>query len=158
MTLVTLRMILVIKGYKKVAATISIAEVYIYLIGLTIVLDNLDEPSNIVAYCLGWGLGVYSGGLIENKLALGYIIFDVIIDETESEFVSIIRSKGFGVTAWKGQGKDGERICMKIIIKRKNERKLRSLISQHTSHPFIVSYELNKLNGGFVLTPGKNII
>src|SRR5690606_14080467 len=108
MTLVTLRMILVIKGYKKVAATISIAEVYIYLVGLTIVLDNLDEPLNIVAYCLGWGLGVYCGGLIESKLALGYIIFDVIIDETESELLHIIRSKGFGVTAWRGQGKDGE--------------------------------------------------
>ncbi len=151
MTLVTLRMILVIKGYRIVASLMSVAEVFIYLMGLKIVLDNLDRPLNILAYCVGWGLGVYSGGLIESKLALGYMIFDVIVDREQQGLVSKLRDEGFGVTAWIGNGKDGERLCLKVIAKRKEERYFRDCITKIAPSAFVVSYEPNILNGGFFL-------
>lgn len=53
--------------------------------GLTIVLDNLDDPLNIAVYCAGWGLGVFLGGIIENRMALGYIVFDIILDAHEAD-------------------------------------------------------------------------
>ena len=43
------------------------AEVFVYLMGLTIVLDKLDNPINIAAYCVGWGMGVYLGSKIEAR-------------------------------------------------------------------------------------------
>ncbi len=117
MTLFTLRMILVIKGYRKVAAFLSMIEVFIYLMGLTIVLDNLDNPFNLAAYCIGWGVGVYLGGIIENRLALGYIVFDIIVDALEIDLPMHLRSKGYGVTSWAAEGKDGERLCLKYHVK-----------------------------------------
>ena len=41
-SLFTLRMILTIKGQKALASVLSIVEVFIYLMGLTLVLDRLD--------------------------------------------------------------------------------------------------------------------
>ncbi|MGK7377021.1 DUF2179 domain-containing protein [Planococcus sp. 1R117A] len=156
MTLFTLRMILVIKGYRKVAAVLSMAEVFIYLMGLTIVLDNLDKPLNVAAYCAGWGLGVYLGGIIENRLALGYIVFDIIVDALELELPLQVREKGYGVTSWMAEGKDGARLCMKVLAKRKNEKKLRDFVTGLSPKAFIISYEPNRYNGGFLTNPIKS--
>lgn len=151
MTLTTLRLILVIKGYRGIASFLSMAEVFVYLTGLTLVLDNLDEPLNIVAYCIGWGLGVYCGSIIESRLALGYVVFEVIADSLEIELPSHIRAKGYGVTSWVADGKDGKRICMKVLAKRKNEQKLKKYILNISPKAFIISYEPTRFNGGFLV-------
>ncbi|PUB12513.1 DUF2179 domain-containing protein [Paenisporosarcina sp. OV554] len=151
MTLTTLRLILVIKGYRVIASFLSMAEVFVYLMGLTMVLDNLDNPLNIVAYCIGWGLGVYLGSIIENRLALGYVVFEVIVDSLEIELPSQIRVKGYGVTSWIADGKDGKRLCMKVLAKRKNEQKLKNYITSLCPRAFIISYEPTKFNGGFLV-------
>lgn len=155
MTLTTLRLILVIKGYKVVASFLSMAEVFIYLMGLTIVLDNLENPFNIAAYCIGWGLGVYCGSIIENRLALGYVVFEVIVDSLEIELPIHIRAKGYGVTSWVADGKDGKRLCMKVLAKRKNEQKLKDYIKSLSPKAFIISYEPSRFNGGFLLKSTK---
>lgn len=151
MTLTTLRLILVIKGYRVIASFLSMAEVFVYLMGLTIVLDNLDDPLNIAAYCIGWGLGVYLGSIIENRLALGYVVFEVIVDSLEIELPSQIRAKGYGVTSWVADGKDGKRLCMKVLAKRKNEQKLKNYITALSPKAFIISYEPTRFNGGFLV-------
>ena len=151
MTLTTLRLILVIKGYRGVASFLSMAEVFVYLMGLTMVLDNLDKPLNILAYCIGWGLGVYLGSIIENRLALGYIVFEVIVDSLEIELPAQIRAKGYGVTSWVADGKDGKRLCMKVLAKRKNELKLKNYIMSLSPKAFIISYEPSRFNGGFLV-------
>ena len=150
MTLTTLRLIMVIKGYTKVASILSMVEVFVYLIGLTMVLDEISNPWNMAAYCFGWGLGVYVGSLIERRLALGYVLFEIIVDAAEFEIVSQLRERGYGVTSWFPDGKDGRKLCMTVIAKRKNEKNLRAVISLMWPKAFIVSYEPNKLNGGFL--------
>ncbi|SDN45885.1 Uncharacterized protein YebE, UPF0316 family [Psychrobacillus sp. OK028] len=151
MTLTTLRLILVIKGYRVIASFLSMAEVFVYLMGLTMVLDNLDKPLNIIAYCIGWGLGVYLGSIIENRLALGYVVFEVIVDSIEIELASRIRSKGYGVTSWVADGMGGKRLCMKVLAKRKNEQKLKNYIMSISPKAFIISYEPTRFNGGFLV-------
>lgn len=152
----TLRLILVIKGYPKAASFLSMLEVFIYLIGLTMVLDNLSNPWNMAAYCLGWGLGVYIGSLIEGKLALGYVLFEIIINLDDADIVNELRSKGYGVTSWLADGKNGQKICMTVIAKRKNEKKLRNTVLELWPKAFIISYEPSKLNGGFLVKQMKS--
>lgn len=157
MTMTTLRLILVIKGYPRAASLLSILEVFIYLIGLTMVLDDLSNPWNMAAYCLGWGLGVYIGSLIEGKLALGYVLFEIIINLEDAEIMNDLRSKGYGVTSWLADGKTGQKICLKVIAKRKNEKKLRNTILEMWPKAFVISYEPSKLNGGFLVKQMKNV-
>ena len=156
MTLTTLRLIMVIKGFPRVASLLSIVEVFIYLMGLTMVLDDLSNPWNMAAYCLGWGLGVYVGSLIEQKLALGYVLFEIIINLEDAEIVHELRSKGYGVTSWLADGKNGQKICMRVLAKRKNEKKLRNTVLEMWPKAFIISYEPSKLNGGFLVKQMKS--
>src|SRR5699024_12236488 len=69
----TIRMILTLKGQLYIAAFVSLFEVFVYIIVLSLVLENLDGIQNVLAYALGFALGVIIGSMIEDRLALGYI-------------------------------------------------------------------------------------
>lgn len=150
-SLFTLRVMIVIKGFRVLASLLSMAEVFVYLMGLTIVLDNLDKPVNIAAYCFGWGLGVYVGSKIESYLALGYVVMEVIVDPLVIHLPEKIREQGYGVTSWVADGKDGKRIVMKVLAKRNREQKLKDFITSISPGAFMISYEPTHFNGGFLL-------
>ncbi|HZG56340.1 DUF2179 domain-containing protein [Paenibacillus sp.] len=148
-SLFTLRMILTIKGQKALASVLSVVEVFIYLMGLTIVLDSLNNPWNVAAYCLGYGIGVYLGGRIEERLALGYSQVQVIVDSFENELPIQLRALGYGVTSWAADGKDGKRLMMQVLVKRSNEKLLMTQLNDLSPKAFIVSYEPKFFKGGF---------
>ncbi|MFP3489027.1 DUF5698 domain-containing protein, partial [Staphylococcus sp. SIMBA_130] len=69
----TMRTILTLKGQRYLAAVTGTIEIAIYVIGLGLVLDNLGQIQNVIAYALGFGVGIIVGMKIEEYLALGYI-------------------------------------------------------------------------------------
>ncbi|QQE74956.1 DUF2179 domain-containing protein [Brevibacillus composti] len=145
----TLRMLMVIKGYRVLASLLAMVEVFVYLKGLAIVLDNLDNPINLAAYCFGWGTGVYLGSKIEERLALGYVTLQVIVDSVNSDLQIKLREQGFGVTSWVAEGRDGHRHVMQVLTKRSNEQKLWKLIYSIAPKAFVISFEPKQLKGGF---------
>src|SRR5690625_4277730 len=94
----TVRMILTLKGQKYSAAFVSMFEVVVYILGLGLVLDNMDAIQNVVAYAVGYGTGVIVGMKIEERLALGYITVDVVSSNPDLAFTKKLREKGYGVT------------------------------------------------------------
>lgn len=145
----TIRMILTLKGQRYLAATISFFEVVIYVVGLGLVLDNLDQIQNLIAYAVGYALGVLVGMKIEEKLALGYITVHVISNEWEKPFTKLLRDKGYGVTSWMAYGMDGDRLAMQILTPRKYEEALYKLIKEIDPKAFIIAYEPKTIYGGF---------
>lgn len=145
----TVRMILTLKGMRYFAAIVSVFEVVIYVIGLGLVLDNLNEIHNLVAYAIGYGIGVLVGMKIEEKLALGYITVNVVTKEWDKNFTEELRNKGYGVTSWMAYGMEGDRLAMQILTPRKYERNLYEAIKEIDPKAFIISYEPKSINGGF---------
>jgi len=145
----TLRMLMVIKGYRVMASLLAMVEVFVYLKGLGLVLNNLDNPINLAAYCIGWGMGVFIGSKIEEKLALGYVTVQVVVDSLEMDLTAKLREHGYGVTSWVAEGRDGPRLMMQVLAKRSNEQKLWKLIASLSPKAFIVSFEPKHLKGGF---------
>lgn len=148
-TLYTVRLIFTMKAQRLLASILSIVEVFIYLVGLNIVLDNIDKPLNIIAYCFGFGLGVYLGSKIEEWLALGYVTLQIVVDSESTRLPLVLREKGYGVTSWLAEGRDGQRIVMQVLAKRNNEKKLYNLINETAPKAFIISYEPRYFKGGF---------
>ncbi|KEF36240.1 hypothetical protein M670_04546 [Schinkia azotoformans MEV2011] len=145
----TIRMILTLKGQRYLAASISSVEVVIYVVGLGLVLDNLDQIQNLIAYAVGYALGVLVGMKIEEKLALGYITVNVISNEWEKPFTKLLREKGYGVTSWMAYGMEGDRLAMQILTPRKYEESLYKLIKEIDPKAFIIAYEPKTIYGGF---------
>ncbi len=148
-SLTTVRFILMIKGLREFAAALSVVEVFVYIMGLSIILQNLDSYWNIAAYCIGYGLGVYSGSRIEERLALGYITAEVIVNSVNDEFPQILRENGFGVTSWIGEGRDGKRLVMMVLAKRKRQKELLKIIDSTSPNAFVVFEEPKYFRGGF---------
>lgn len=145
----TMRMILTMKGRRYLAASLSTIEVIIYVVGLGLVLDNLNQIQNLIAYAVGYGLGVIVGMKIEEKLALGYITVNVITKDSEHNLPKILRDKGYGVTTWLSQGREGERQSMQILTPRKYELTLYETIKELDPKAFIIAYEPKTIYGGF---------
>lgn len=148
-TFFTVRMILTLKGYRYIAAGVSMVEVVIYVVGLGLVLENLNEIKNLVAYAIGYGFGVIIGTKIEEKMALGYITVNVITADENKKLPGLLRDSGYGVTDWSANGLEGNRSSLQILTPRKYELKLYAKIKELDSKAFIISYEPKSIHGGF---------
>lgn len=148
-SLSTVRMILTLKSRRYLAAFVSIFETIMYIIGLSLVLDNLDGIQNVMAYSAGFATGIVVGSLIEERLALGYITVNVITSNPELEFTKRLRDKGYGVTSWDASGMDGSRLSLQVLTPRKSEMKLYEAINEIDPRAFIISYEPKQIQGGF---------
>ncbi|WP_276357610.1 DUF2179 domain-containing protein [Cohnella caldifontis] len=149
-TMLSVRFILMVKGFRYVAALMSAVEIGIYVVGFKLVLDNLDNPLNLVIYCLSYGAGVLLGVKIEERLALGYITVQVITKEERGELAAVLRSKGYGVTRWAGEGKEGLRWVHTVVLPRKRQPQLFQDVLAEDPNAFIVSYEPKVFHGGFL--------
>ena len=145
----TIRMILMLKGMRTVASLLSMAEVAIYVTGLSMVLDRLSDPVNLLVYCLGYGLGVIIGSKIEERMALGYLTVQIITDSVHVDLPQQLRGKGYGVTVWHGEGRDGPRLMMHVLTKRKNHRNLMAFLEQADNKAFVIAHEPTHFRGGF---------
>ncbi|MFD2305649.1 DUF2179 domain-containing protein [Enterococcus termitis] len=150
-TLNTIRFMLTMKGYRLIAPLVSMAEITIYVLGLSMVLNRLDEPINLIVYALGYAVGISVGIKIEDYLALGYIMVTAILPSSTEQLnlPEILREHGYGVTQSFGSGREGERMILEILSPRKNERSLYKLINEKEPRAFIISYEPKFISGGF---------
>ena len=149
-TLSTTRMILKLKGYRYIAEFMSIVEVTVYVVGLGLVLDNLDAIQNLVAYALGFGTGIIVGSKLEEKMSLGYIMVNAISVESDvNQLSNILREEGYGVTDWTVNGLAGHRQALQILTPRKYEKKLYDRLKEIDPKIFIIAHEPKTIHGGF---------
>lgn len=148
-TLNTIRFMLTMKGFRNLAPIISVVEITVYVVGLSLVLNRLDNVLNIIAYALGYGVGVRVGIFIEDKLALGYIMATVILPDTDGKLPTLLRSSGFGVTQSEAQGLEGQRLVLDILTPRNQERRLYAIVNEAEPKAFIITYEPKYISGGF---------
>ena len=140
---------LTMKSYRLAASLVSMVEVTIYVVGLGLVLDSLDNYLNLAVYALGYGVGIALGIKIEEFLALGYIMVTAIVPNLETKMPEELRNLGYGVTTSLAFGREGDRMVLEILTPRKTERKLYKQISEIEPKTFIISYEPKYINGGF---------
>ncbi|MDI9475424.1 MAG: DUF2179 domain-containing protein [Natronincolaceae bacterium] len=148
-SLATFRMIMVIRGKRIIAACIGFVEATIYILAVGKVLSAMNNPLNILAYALGFATGNYVGIFLEEKMALGSIIVQVILEHEVTELVEKLRDNGFGVTVVEGCGKEGIRHLLNVTLQRKNLSKLYNVIDNHDKNAFVTVTDARAIRGGY---------
>ncbi|MCF0147343.1 MAG: DUF2179 domain-containing protein [Clostridium sp.] len=149
--LLTLRTTFVVKGKKVQASLFAFLEAIIYIVSLGIVFSDLKNFLNIGAYIIGYGIGIYIGGRIEERLAIGYRSIHVNLTNYNEDLVNKLRELHFGVTAYEGEGmKKEKRYKLEIVSHRSRENEVISLIQSFEKNAFIVSYEPTQFKGGYI--------
>ncbi|WP_198440032.1 DUF2179 domain-containing protein [Aerococcus urinae] len=145
----TIRTLLAMRGYRSIAPFIAMIEVTIYTIGLSVVMKYLDTPIYLVVYALGYGIGIYLGILLEDKIALGHAVIQIFTQSTDNHLAQSLRQQGYGVTVQTGYGRDGDRLIMTVLTPRSREQQVCRTIEAIDPKVFYISYDAKYIHGGF---------
>jgi uncharacterized protein YebE (UPF0316 family) len=137
------------------AAFLGFMEALIYVFGLSLVFSGERSTIAMFVYAAGFGAGIFIGGYIERRLAIGYTTLLVNLMHKNQELIDRLRNEGFGVTVFEGNGRDSKRYRLDILTKRNREDELFALIEVYEPKAFIVSYEPRKFKGGFLVNAMK---
>lgn len=149
--LLTLRTIFLVKNLTFLAAVVGILEMLIYVFGLSLVFSGDQSLLAMVVYAVGFGLGIFLGTKIENKLAIGYVYITINTQSKNQHLTDTLRSNGFAVTTYVGEGRDSERYKYEILAKRNREKELFDLVNSIEPKSFIISFEPKSFKGGFLV-------
>ncbi len=149
----TIRLIFVSKGMKFLAPLFGFFEVIVWLLAVTQVLQHLNNPMSYIAYGLGFAMGNYFGIVIEEKLSLGTVLVRIVPKKDTTLLIEQLRDSNFGVTTFDAQGVMGPVQIVLTIIKRKNLRKIISLINQYNPNAFYTVEEIRTVKEGYFGLP-----
>jgi len=150
LSLYTFRMLMLTKGKRVPAAIIGFFEISIWITALSRVMSSFDDIGNVLAYAGGFATGNFLGSYLEEKIAVGILSAEVILDEKSGYLVDIIRDAGFGVTVVEGKGMDSNKLLLHIVLKRKELKKLNKLIQEYIESPVISVTDTRAFYGGFL--------
>lgn len=148
-TITTVRWIILVKGNRILAAGMSFFEVLIYVYALGLVVNNLDNPYKLVLYAFGYSMGALVGSWLEEKLAYGYAVAQVVTKEP-SDLARRLRERGLGVTSWEARGRDGAREVLLVVLRRKFTPRLFQMINEVDPTAFVLVEEPRTFRGGFL--------
>lgn len=148
----TLRVILMNKGYRVISSVLAFIEVLIWVIVASNVIVGISEnPIKVVVYSFAFALGVYIGSIIEAKVALGTILIQAILPYDKGlEIAANLREEGLGVTTLDAEGMNSKKIVLMIYSKRRGKEKIISMIHAQESTAVIVSNDLSTIQGGYI--------
>jgi uncharacterized protein YebE (UPF0316 family) len=148
--MLALRTICMVKKLTLLTAFFGFLEAIVYVFGLALVLSGDQTALAMVVYALGFSLGLIVGIAIENKIAIGFRSVQVNIKTKNMHLVDGLRSMGYGVTVFEGEGREGSRYMLDILTKRSQEKELFDLINTHEPSAFVIAYEPTRFKGGFI--------
>lgn len=122
----TMRALLVTKNKPIYAALIGLVESAIWIVAISQVIKDIDDPVLIGAYAAGFATGTILGTYIERIVGVGNIVIRVFTASNSPSVAKTLRDKGHGVTVIDGEGKDGPVKIYLCIIPR---RKLKSVLA-----------------------------
>jgi uncharacterized protein YebE (UPF0316 family) len=132
----TIRIMFVAKGFKGKATILGFFEVFLWIIIVAQIFQNLDNWMNYIAFAGGFAAGNYVGMLIEERMKMGTQIFRIITNKDSNTLFDKLKESNFRVTAIDGQGAYGPVKVIFTVAKRKRWQELAELISTYAPDSF----------------------
>ena len=149
MSLDTLRMLFVVRGRKGIAWTLGFFESVIYILAITRVLSNLNNPLTILGYAAGFATGNVVGILIEERLAIGHTQMSIVSTARGAALAQALREAGFAVTELPARGKDGMVHLLNASVLRKDVPNVERVVHEVDPEAFVTSADVRPVRHGF---------
>jgi uncharacterized protein YebE (UPF0316 family) len=116
--LATLRHVLVVRGYRLVAAGVALVESSLWVFAISRVLTRLDQPIVAIAFALGFTAGTLAGMTLEQYLKLGEQVVRLFTPMGDA-MAHHLRGLGHRVTQFQGRGRDGRIDLLFVQVQRR---------------------------------------
>ncbi len=138
-TLGTLRILYVNKGKPLFGAILGFIESAIWIIAISQVIQDLNDPFLIFGYALGFAAGTIMGSYIENTIAIGDIVVRIFVpkDSDSEKVAKELRTNGLGVTIINGEGMQGEVTIAWCVTPRKRLKDVMKIVSEITPDAYV---------------------
>ncbi len=150
-TLGTLRILYVNKGKPLFGAILGFIESAIWIVAISQVIQDLNDPFLIFGYALGFAAGTIMGSYIENTIAIGDIVVRIFVpkDSDSEQVAEKLRTNGLGVTVINGEGMQGEVTIAWCVTPRKRLKEVMKIVSEITPNAYVTTEPTNptKLTG-----------
>ena len=126
-SLTTVRALVVTKN-PVLGAFIGLVESAIWILAVSQVIKDINDPFLISAYAFGFAAGTLLGIQLEKFIGLGSAVVRVFTPSKSANISKPLRDKGFMVTDIKAKGRDGSVIISWCIVPRRKLSKVLSII------------------------------
>ena len=153
----TLRIIFMAKGYRYLAPALGFVEVLIWLVAIRQIFEHLDNWACYVGFAAGFSTGNLVGMMLESRLALGHELLRVITRTDPTEMIAELRSLGHGVTRVAGEGASGPvNIFLSLLPRRELSDVVERVRKRHPNAFFSVE-DVRSVQAG-VMPPPRRLL
>ena len=142
----TMRLIFISRGYKLIAACCGFFEVLIWIFAITQVMSNLTNIYYYFVYAAGFSTGNYVGMLIEEKIALGNVLLRVVTKRKLIELADFLNTDQYGYTMLEAEGSQGNVHILFTILPRQDIDTVVSFIKNHFPNAFYTIEDIRFVN------------
>jgi uncharacterized protein YebE (UPF0316 family) len=144
----TVRLIFVSRGFKFLAPLVGFFEVLIWILAMGQIMRNLTNPVCYIAYAGGFAMGNFVGIHIAEKLSLGVVLVRVVTDKNASGLIESLKGENYGVTSIDGHGVSGQVKIIFTVVPRKEVRGVVDLVKKFDSQAFYSVEEVGFVEKG----------
>jgi len=145
----TIRMLTVMRGMRTITWILGVLQTVLFIVALGSVINDLDNPLNILSYSVGFATGNVIGMMIEKRLAFGFINMTIISSMRGQELAEQLRAGGHAVTEIPARGKDGTVEILETSVQRKYAPGVKDLVMQIDPSAFITSRDIQPMHRGY---------
>ena len=142
----TIRIIFVARGNRIIAPLLGFFEVFIWVLAISNIIQQLDNWFNYFAYAGGFATGNYVGMRIEERLAVGISLVRIITKKEMPSLSSSLNEKGIPTTLLDGHGRDDDVSIIYTIVKRKQLAEVIDLIKKINPKAFFTVEDIRYIS------------
>ncbi len=144
----TIRVIFVSRGFKYLAPVVGFFEIIIWLLAIGQIMKNLSNPMCYIAYAGGFAMGNYMGICIAERLSLGMVLVRIVTKKDAVSLLEHLKSKDYGVTSVDGQGASGDVKVVFTIVPRREVKPIIELVKKFNPNAFYTIEEVGFVESG----------
>lgn len=154
----TIRIIMLSKGFLKLAPILGFLESFIWIIAVSQIMLHLNNFFYYIAYAAGFGTGTFVGMVIEQKLSLGYVVLRIITNQEANELAEFIRNLNYPVTSIDAKGRHGDVKVIFMVIKRSKLVRLLENVKRFNPNAFYTVEDVRFVSGGVFPVEGNPVL
>jgi len=147
-TLGTVRLIFVSRGFKYLAPVVGFFEVLIWILAIGQIMQNLSNWICYLAYAGGFATGNYVGMRVAEKLSLGIVLIRIITQRGANALLDRLRKSDYGVTSLDGEGAAGPVQVIFTIVPRREVGAVVELVKAYNPKAFYSIEEVGFVERG----------
>jgi len=132
----TIRVIFISRGFKHWAPILGFFEVLIWLAAIRQIMANLSNVYTFLAYAAGFATGTYIGIWLEERISVGKVLLRIHVRNDALKLINKLRKSNYPVLNLNAEDNKGKVKLISIITKRQTISKILELIEKY--NPYLV--------------------